>query len=271
MMRKQLKMAAVFAAAAALALYAAPMAEAAEWKQDENGWWVDNGDGSYPSNCWYQSPASGLWYYMDADGYMLTDAATPDGERVGADGVWIQGTESQAAGTEDQAGTAERKYVEARTALCEADFLVWNPDGTTYDVKLNNDAQNDGAWWFYWYNDDAATNRGITFGNTIWDVEEAYGTTSVVDVSEGSDEVYCVFTRVLDSEYFFPGEGFLGMMEGRRFADYKMGTYGLRFYFDNYNNVSMILYYNDLSAMITEQMGSDWRERAAAEGITLSY
>ena len=37
---------------------------------------------------WYQS--DGKWYYMGANGYMLTNTTTPDGYKVGADGAWIQ-------------------------------------------------------------------------------------------------------------------------------------------------------------------------------------
>lgn len=61
-----------------------------EWKSNAIGWWVEYSDGSYLVNTWYQSPASGLWYYMGADGYMLTDAQTPDGYWVNSDGVWVQ-------------------------------------------------------------------------------------------------------------------------------------------------------------------------------------
>ena len=60
------------------------------WKQDTKGWWVERSDGSYLVNEWYQSPDSGLWYYMGADGYMLTNTTTPDGYTVNADGVWVQ-------------------------------------------------------------------------------------------------------------------------------------------------------------------------------------
>jgi len=62
---------------------------AISWKSDSNGWWVERSDGSYLMNEWYQSE-SGLWYYMGADGYMLTNTTTPDGYTVNADGVWIQ-------------------------------------------------------------------------------------------------------------------------------------------------------------------------------------
>lgn len=60
------------------------------WMNNEIGWWVQCSDGTYLINRWYQSPTSGLWYYMGADGYMLTNTTTPDGYYVNSDGVWIQ-------------------------------------------------------------------------------------------------------------------------------------------------------------------------------------
>ncbi len=67
---------------------AAPMK--GDWASDNKGWWIQYPDGTYMVNDWYQSPASGLWYYMGADGYMLTDTVTPDGFYVNAEGVWVQ-------------------------------------------------------------------------------------------------------------------------------------------------------------------------------------
>lgn len=60
------------------------------WMHNEVGWWVQCSNGTYLTNQWYRSPESGLWYYMGADGYMLTNTVTPDGYTVNADGVWIQ-------------------------------------------------------------------------------------------------------------------------------------------------------------------------------------
>ena len=60
------------------------------WKEDSQGWKLENPDGSYVVNAWYQSPESGLWYYLGADGYMLTNTTTPDGYQVNGEGVWIQ-------------------------------------------------------------------------------------------------------------------------------------------------------------------------------------
>lgn len=60
------------------------------WKQDNKGWWLENPDGTYLKDVWYQSPESGLWYYMGGDGYMLTNTTTPDNLKVDANGVWVQ-------------------------------------------------------------------------------------------------------------------------------------------------------------------------------------
>lgn len=60
------------------------------WKSDDKGWWIGFADGSYLKDQWYLSPDSGLWYYMGADGYMLTNTTTPDGYTVNGDGVWVQ-------------------------------------------------------------------------------------------------------------------------------------------------------------------------------------
>lgn len=61
---------------------------AAEWKQDNVGWWYQNDDGSYPTNKWQE--INGVQYYFGNDGYMLHDATTPDGCSVGTDGARIK-------------------------------------------------------------------------------------------------------------------------------------------------------------------------------------
>lgn len=61
-----------------------------KWASDGKGWWIQNPDGSYLMNTWYQAPGSGLWYYMGPDGYMLVNTKTPDGCYVNQDGVWVK-------------------------------------------------------------------------------------------------------------------------------------------------------------------------------------
>lgn len=80
----------------------------AGWVLDHVGWWYRFTDGSYPTNGWLQ--IGGIWYCFDSVGYMrtgwiqagnawyycdtvsggmLTNAYTPDGYYVDANGVWI--------------------------------------------------------------------------------------------------------------------------------------------------------------------------------------
>lgn len=64
------------------------------WKQDDNGWWYQRNDGSYPQNQWewidadhdavYES------YYFDSNGYRLTNTVTPDGYTVNEDGACVE-------------------------------------------------------------------------------------------------------------------------------------------------------------------------------------
>ena len=85
-MRKAIKILAVTTLALTLAL---PItAYASQWQQDSTGWKVLQDNGTYLTNQWYQN-TDGKWYYIGADGYMLTSTTTPDGYPVDYNGVWI--------------------------------------------------------------------------------------------------------------------------------------------------------------------------------------
>ncbi|MBS6643964.1 MAG: hypothetical protein KH366_10335 [Clostridiaceae bacterium] len=79
-----------------------------KWVQDENGWWYQNSDKSYPVNCWqkinnewYSFDQRGYmqtgwvcwndkWYYCDLEsGAMWAGKKTPDGHTVGNDGARV--------------------------------------------------------------------------------------------------------------------------------------------------------------------------------------
>lgn len=79
------------------------------WKQAEDArWWYDNGDGTYPKNCWQQIGDQeyffdeqgwmktgwidweGKWYFCADDGHMLKNCMTPDNYWLGEDGAMIQ-------------------------------------------------------------------------------------------------------------------------------------------------------------------------------------
>ncbi|MBT9778474.1 hypothetical protein GPL15_18405 [Clostridium sp. MCC353] len=91
------KFKALLAVGAAVGLIAAGsmISYADEWKQDDSGRWYQRDDGSYPADGWewiVQDPSSGLayCYYFDTNGYLLTDAVTPDGYQVDKDGAWVE-------------------------------------------------------------------------------------------------------------------------------------------------------------------------------------
>ena len=58
-------------------------------KEIDGNWYYLCSTGSMAKNVW-KTGAEGNWYYLGPDGVMLTNTKTPDGYRVGADGVWIQ-------------------------------------------------------------------------------------------------------------------------------------------------------------------------------------
>lgn len=83
-----------FAAVAAFSSLMALSAMAGVWKQDNVGWWYDNGNGTYPSNSWQwidgDNNGTAECYYFDRTGYMLANTTTPDGYQVNASGAWVE-------------------------------------------------------------------------------------------------------------------------------------------------------------------------------------
>ena len=97
------------------------------WKKDDQGWWYQNADGSYPTNAWKE--IDGRHYYFGADGYMLHDTTTPDGYQVGADGAWIQTNDN----TSD-AGTAGTQMDGVTTNyITDSQILTGNTAGGWVD------------------------------------------------------------------------------------------------------------------------------------------
>ncbi|MCI9163427.1 MAG: hypothetical protein HFG59_09240 [Lachnospiraceae bacterium] len=77
------------------------------WCLDQNGWWYQYGDGTYPYGCWLSIDnkwycfneagyirygwilQNGNWYYCGPDGALMANTRTPDGYYVGEGGIWI--------------------------------------------------------------------------------------------------------------------------------------------------------------------------------------
>ena len=87
------------AGAALLALSLTISSFAGLWQQDDNGWWYQEGDGSYPVETWKwidgNNDGISESYYFDSNGYLVISATTPDGYQVNENGAWILNGEVQ--------------------------------------------------------------------------------------------------------------------------------------------------------------------------------
>ncbi len=60
---------------------------AATWHRDNNGWWYEENNGSYPRNTWKK--IGEYWYYFYSNGYMAENTTTPDNFYVDRNGRYI--------------------------------------------------------------------------------------------------------------------------------------------------------------------------------------
>lgn len=99
---KRMKKAITIVIATATMASQAMTAMAAEWKQNEIGYWYQEDNGSYPTNSWKW--INGRCYYFDSNGYMLASTTTPDGYTVDATGAWTVNGVVQTQSTEQTSG-----------------------------------------------------------------------------------------------------------------------------------------------------------------------
>lgn len=98
------KLLGITALTAALTLSTGITAFAAGWVQDSNGWGYQRDNGTWYSGCWFTDPATGLQYYFDPDGYMMTETRV-EGFWLDANGVKHEKTEAE---LEAEAARAQR-------------------------------------------------------------------------------------------------------------------------------------------------------------------
>ncbi|MCQ5144330.1 hypothetical protein [Enterocloster bolteae] len=124
-------------------------AYASQWIQSTAGWKVQSDDGTYLTSQWYQSPESGLFYYLGADGYMMINATTPDGFQVGADGAWIQPTQqSDPVVQPTQSSSDDSMISEEEFDRISEELGIGTPEGDTinsadgFDLDPNGGSYN---------------------------------------------------------------------------------------------------------------------------------
>lgn len=116
---------------------------AGTWKQNNVGWWFDNGNGTYPASTWQwidgNNDGIAECYYFDRAGYMLANTSTPDGYQVNASGAWVQN------------GAVQTKNVRAnsQTTSSRPKLVLFDVEPTyrTFAHKEKNITVTDGETW----------------------------------------------------------------------------------------------------------------------------
>ena len=94
----------------------------AGWTQDTNGWAYQRDDGSWVGCGWFTDPADNSVYYLDPDGYMMTDTRV-EGFRLGADGRRVEKTEEEIQ-KEAEAKVKEASKPSPSKSLAAADLAA---------------------------------------------------------------------------------------------------------------------------------------------------
>ena len=116
---------------------------AGTWKQNNVGWWFDNGNGTYPASTWQwidgNNDGIAECYYFDRAGYMLANTSTPDGYQVNASGAWVQNGAFQTRNLR-----ANSQTTSSRPKLVLFDV---KPTYGTFAQKEKNITVTDGETW----------------------------------------------------------------------------------------------------------------------------
>jgi len=130
-------------AVAAFSSIMASSAMAGTWKQNNVGWWFDNGNGTYPASTWQwidgNNDGIAECYYFDRAGYMLANTSTPDGYQVNASGAWVQ---NGAVQTKNMRANSQTTSSRPKLVLYDVE-----PTYRTFAHKEKNITVTDGETW----------------------------------------------------------------------------------------------------------------------------
>ncbi len=176
---------------------------AGTWQPQDSGQWkYQNDDGSFATG-WIED--GGKSYYLDANGIMLANTATPDGYYVGADGSWIPGQE--APKFDFSIDTCSIKYTDHKVFSFDYDgypCVALYYDYTNKDVEptgayladyyitvFQNGIECDSAYLSYDEREEAFDNysKKVTTGTTI-NVAKAYRISNMSDITVQIKEMW---------------------------------------------------------------------------------
>lgn len=144
------------------------------WEQitvDKEKEWVYYKDGKMVKRDWVCSPASGLWYYMDEDGYMLSDCWGDDGQ---SEGYWFDENGVMATGWRLIDLEEEEKTSYGPGSDTKEDkqgYFYFDSSGMVWEGWLNLNGT------YYYMNDgyvDGFEDYQMVYGNVEIDDEEYY-------------------------------------------------------------------------------------------------
>lgn len=185
-----------------LAFAASITSFAGQWKSDEKGYWYEEEDGTYPVSSWKQ--INNKWYYFGDNGYLLANTTTPDGYRVGADGVWIEGV------------NAEFKV---------KDQVLWAFNVSSYDELAAGLVNMQKQWYSGGVGEESYTDYKITANNIPFTIKWRFSV-ETIPIQMG-DMVAYQTTGVSTPEKFLGVEGTMeSIFEGLNKKDYTIAEFG---------------------------------------------
>lgn len=158
-----------------------PTVSGGKWKQVGSEWMYEK-DKKLVKNSWILH--KNVYYYVDENGFMLTEAYTPDGYYVGKDGSWDKNDprNKKSSGNSDTSDMSEAELREIAEDLSTKD----NAHALEFD-------------WFY----DYVLNKGRENGRVITDKKLARRITSEQAALNGGWKAF-MFTK--DGDYGSDGE-----------------------------------------------------------------
>ena len=157
----------------------------AEWKQDGNGWWWQEDNGSYPARTgkWMDGKGDGgaECYYFDEQGYNLQNAATPDGYITDDSGAWILDGMIQTKATETSAtaGESVSQYLDDYSGVYEIPFYEVDGSVAIETISVAYDSSANAVTVTYpsfgitqTYTYAGVDYRGVTFFELISEEEK---------------------------------------------------------------------------------------------------
>jgi glucan-binding YG repeat protein len=153
-------------------------AKVPHWEKDRNGWWYNNGDGTWPKNTWKQ--IDGSWYYFDKYGYRaegwVLDGKTwyycdEDGVmqtgwlQLGSTWYYLKSSGAMATGWLQEGNTWY--YLKNSGAMATG----WAKVGSTWYYLKGNGAMatgwlQEGSTWYYLKSSGAMATGWVLDGNT---------------------------------------------------------------------------------------------------------